>query len=280
MSPTDSILEAGAGLRLHIRTTRPDGDARGIVVLTHGLGEHCGRYDHVAGPLAEDGFGVVAYDLRGHGRSTGLRGHVDGFAEYTGDLDRVLSLAREEFGEGLPVLVYGHSMGGLIVLSYMLDYPDSPAVGFAVSNPLIRTAFEPPKLKVAAGRLLSKVLPRLRLANEVDHQGLSRDPAEVQAYIDDPYVHGLVSTRWFTSMTAAAQRVEQEAEKLARPGLWLLGRKDPIVDSSAGESVAQKTPASTIRSYADTVHEPHNDLDRDQVIGDLRAWMSERVASA
>ncbi len=280
MSVTETTLDIPEGLRLQVRVTRPGGEPRGIIVLVHGLGEHCGRYDHVAGPLAEDGFVVFAYDQRGHGRSTGLRGHVDGFRQYTDDLQLAMDAARGEFGEELPVLVYGHSMGGLVVLSYFLDRPDTPAVGFAVSNPLIRPAFEPPRLKVAAGRFLSRFLPRLRLANEVDSNGISRDPAEVKAYNEDPYVHGLVSTRWFTSMTAAAERVEAEAEKLGRPGLWILSGADPVVDSTAGEAVARKTSGADIKAYPESVHEPHNDLDRDQVIADLRAWMGARLASA
>jgi alpha-beta hydrolase superfamily lysophospholipase len=168
-------------------------------------------------------------------------------------------------------------MGGLIVLTYLLDHSQSPVRAFAVSNPLIRTAFEPPRIKVAVGRLMSKVLPRLRLGTGLDPKGISRDPAVVQAYVDDPYLHALVSTRWFTSMTSAVERVEEEASTIDLPGLWILSGSDPIVDSKAGLSVARKTPRADIKEYPESFHEPHNDLDRDRVIGDLCTWMRARV---
>ena len=277
MHVTESTLDTSGAVRLHLRITAPDGDPRGILILVHGHGEHCARYDHVAARLAAAGLIVYAYDQRGHGRSTGLRGHADGFGEYTDDLRRSVDAAREAFGSELPLVIYGHSMGGLIVLSYLLDYPDTPAVGFVASNPLIRTAFQPPKLKVAAGRMLSRLLPRLRLDSELDASGISRDPAEVEKYTSDPHVHSLVSTRWFTSMTKAAARVEEEATQITVPGLWILSGSDAICDSAAARSVAQKTRTAEISDYPDSFHEPHNDLDREQVIGDLCAWVTGRL---
>jgi alpha-beta hydrolase superfamily lysophospholipase len=280
MPVSETTLDAPGRVRLHLRTTRPEGDARGIFILVHGLGEHGGRYDHVASALTAVGVVVCAFDNRGHGRSTGLRGHVDTFADYTSDLQLVIAEARSAHGEDLPLLVYGHSMGGLIVLSHQLEYPNAPVAGFAVSNPLIRTAFEPSRIKAAAGRLLSRVLPKLRLDNELDASGISRDPAEVKAYQEDPFVHSLVSTRWFTSMTSAALRVEQDAARLRTPSLWILSGADPVVDSKAGAAAARLAQGAEVKVYPDSVHEPHNDLDRELVIADLTAWVGSRLGPA
>lgn len=272
MRRTTYTLTTQDRIHLHTRATAPD-DARGLVVISHGLGEHGGRYHHVADALAEAGYVCVHYDHRGHGRSTGLRGHVDGFTEYATDLRGVVDDARERHGD-LPTFVYGHSMGGLVVLVFLLEHRDAGLTGYVVSNPLIRPAFTPPRLKVLAGRLLARVLPKLRMPNELDTSGLSRDPEVIKAYVDDPLVHSLISTRWYTSMTEAADRVVAEAGDIDLPGHWVLSGKDPVVDAEAGRSVAQSTRSARIADYPDSVHEPHNDLDQGDVLGAISAFLA------
>jgi len=277
---SESSHTASDGITQRRLTWLPDEgiDIRGLVLLSHGLGEHVGRYDHVADALTARGFAMSGADHRGHGRSEGLRGHVDGFSQYTADLGRVLDAFRAEHPD-LPVVLYGHSMGGLISLHFNLDRPDHGLAGLALSNPQLGIAFEPPKLKVAAGRLLSRLLPRLRLGNELSTADLSRDPVEVKKYEDDPLVHGLISTRWFTSMTAAMDRVNAEPQGVQVPALFLLGASDKIVSAKAAQEFAARLePArTTVKVWPGSYHEPHNDLDRDEVIGTLVDWCEERL---
>ncbi len=277
---SESTLSAADGITLRRLTWLPDEgtDVRGLVLLSHGLGEHVGRYDHVAEALTARGFAMSGCDHRGHGRSEGLRGHVDGFARYTADLGRVLDAFRGEH-PGLPVVLYGHSMGGLISLHFNLDRPDHGLAGLALSNPQLGLAFDPPKVKVAAGRLLSRLLPRLRLGNELDTALLSRDEAEVRKYEEDPLVHGLISTRWYTSMTKAMARVNDTPDGVQSPVLFLLGGSDKIVSAEAAQTFAAKLDRArtTVKVWPATYHEPHNDLDRDEVIGTLAAWCEERL---
>ena len=264
MLRTTYTLATPDRVHLHVRATVPE-TPRGLIVVSHGLGEHGGRYHHVAEALAEHGFAVVHHDHRGHGRSTGLRGHIDGFQQYARDLRWVVDDTRGRHGD-LPTFVYGHSMGGLVVLVFLLEETDADLTGYVVSNPLIRPAFTPPRLKVAAGRLLSRVLPRLRLPNELDADGLSRDTEEVKAYMDDPLVHSWISTRWYTSMTEAAGEVIEGAGRISLPGHWVLSGSDPVVDADAGREVAQKTQRPAFAEFPATKHEPHNDLDRAAVL--------------
>lgn len=278
---TDSTISTADGLTLRRVTWLPDSDddIEGLVVLSHGLGEHVGRYEHVAEAIVAAGFGMTGADHRGHGRSEGLRGHVDGYSEYARDLHTVVQAFGAEH-PGKPIWIYGHSMGGLIALFYNVDIENHGAAGFVISNPQLGLAFEPPKIKVLAGRLLSRVLPRLRMGSELDTSHISRDPEVVRAYEADSLVHGLVSTRWFTSMGAAMEIVLEAPQKLTVPTLFLLGGSDQIVSARASQAFADKLDAgkTTVRLWPDSYHEPHNDLDREEVLSSLTGWLKEQVA--
>ncbi|MCO4768826.1 MAG: lysophospholipase [Deltaproteobacteria bacterium] len=278
---TETTMQAADGLSLRRVTWLPAEGVQttGLVVLSHGLGEHVGRYDHVAEALNAAGIAMTGADHRGHGRSEGLRGHADGFVEYSRDVHLVVQAFMAEH-PGLKCILYGHSMGGLIALSYNLDIANHPVAGFAVSNPQLGLAFEPPKVKAFAGRVLSRILPRVRLDNELKTADISRDPVEVSKYENDPLVSRLVSTRWFTSMNKATDAVNAAPERLTTPALFLLGGSDRICSAKASQAFAERLEASktTVRLWPDSYHEPHNDLDRDEVISTLVGWVTEQTA--
>lgn len=277
MKRTETTLTGHDGLTLRRLVWLPDDGPRGLVVISHGLGEHIGRYEHVAAALVEDGWGVTGADHRGHGRSEGLRGHVDGMSRMGDDLLRVLTTFRAEHPDQ-PVALWAHSMGGLVALQMNLDHPDHGLTGLVLSNPLLATAFTPPRAKVAVGRLIARVLPRLRLANELDPNLVSRDPEEVRKYTTDPLVHSLISTRAFTSLEAAEAAVLAAPQAIVTPTLWLLGGSDGIVSAPTSQAFAARLPPeiTTVRAWPDGYHEPHNDLHRDEVISTARQWLGER----
>lgn len=265
------------GVPLHVRTWAATGDLRGVLVIVHGLGEHGGRYDALAGAFAETGWAVVAADHRGHGRSGGLRGHVDGFDQYVSDVAAVVRDARARLGS-VPVALWGHSMGGLIGLITALDVADLDLSAIAISNPLLEVAVKAPKIKLIGGRVLSRVLPRLRLDNELKVQQISRDPEEVSKYQNDPLVHRLISTRWFTSMEAARIATGARAAELSLPTLVLIGTGDQICAPAAGIAFANACPAATLTTFEGAYHEPHNDLCRDDVRSALLTWLDKVAA--
>lgn len=278
--PAEGTYTAADGVQLRTLTWLPEGDTspRGLFVIAHGLGEHGGRYGHVASPLVEVGFAVRGFDHRGHGRSSGLRGHVDRFEDFTADLQGVIAAFRAEFPD-LPTVLYGHSMGGLIVLRHQDDYPESGLVGLVLSNPLLAVAFEPPRWKTGAAGLLARLVPRLRLDNELDSSQISRDAKEVAAYDADPLVHRLISTRLYKEMVRAMEAASQSASRFRLPTLWVLGGSDSIVSAATSDAFAKTLPAgtTTIKTWPDTYHEPHNDLDRADVIEALTAWSTQRL---
>lgn len=277
---TEGTYTAADGIQLRTLTWLPEGAPTGLVLLAHGLGEHGGRYDHVAAPLTAKGLAVRALDHRGHGRSGGLRGHVQRFSELTRDVHGVLQAFRAEHPD-LPAVLFGHSMGGLIALAFHLDHPNHGLAGITVSNPALGVAFEPPKWKTSAGRLLSRLVPRLRLDNELDTAKLSRDPAVVSAYEQDPLVHRLISTRLYTELTGTMDRVGAAAASVRLPTLWIIGASDGITDAKASEAFARSLPAdqTTVKVWSATYHEPHNDLDREEVISTFVEWATDRLAA-
>ena len=281
--PSEGTYTTSDGLQLRILTWLPEEGAKitGLVVIGHGLGEHAGRYEHVADALTAAGVAVRAFDHRGHGRSGGLRGHVDEFAQLPRDLASVVQAFRADYPD-LPAVVYGHSLGGLITLQFHVDHPDHGLSGLILSNPLLEVAFVPPRWKTMAARLLGRLAPRLRLDNELDTTEISRDPVEVKAYEDDPLVHRLISTRLFNEMMAAADRSAASASSFRLPTLWILGGSDKIVSAKAGEAFARTLPAdaTTIRVWPESYHEPHNDLDKAEVIEAIVGWVQERVAAS
>ncbi len=255
---------------------------RGLLLIVHGVGEHCGRYQHFADALGSAGYALRGFDHRGHGLSGGLRGHVDGFSTYTADVRTVLDEFRAAHGENLPCYLLGHSMGGLIALQFLQDHPAAGLQGAILSNPCLEVAIDPPAVKVVAGKLLSKVLPQLRLDNELNTSLLCRDADTVRAYEQDPLVHRKVSTRWYTSLLAAMKQVTPKGLAPGLPTLWLLGNKDSICSAAGSRAFAEKLDSSTttVREWPDAFHEIHNGPDKNEYLAALKSWLDTQTSSA
>jgi acylglycerol lipase len=272
-------LTAADQTSLFLRTWPVD-EPKGIVLFVHGLGEHGDRYAELAGVVNEAGFAAAAADHRGHGRSGGLRGHVNGFGEYVHDLRLVIDHVREAQGSELPLYVYGHSMGGLIALLLVVDPPDAGISGLVVSNALLQVAVKAPPIKVFVGKLVSSILPKLRLDNELKVEHISRDPAEVKKYSEDPLVGRLISTRWYTSMMTAMAKANARPADLKLPSLWVVSGSDQICAHEAG-LVFEKasTGPSEVTLLPDAYHEPHNGPDRGLVHEAVVKWLSGQLAA-
>jgi len=276
----DSELAGFDGTPLFLRTWKAE-TPRGLVYFVHGLGEHGGRYEELAALVNDAGFTAGSADHRGHGRSGGLRGHVDGFVEYDRDLDIVLKHFREAEGADLPLLLFAQSMGGLVALKFVLDHPDVDLAGVALSNACLGVAVKAPKVKVAAARLLSRLLPRMRLDNELKTVDLCKDPVAVKAYEDDPLVGRLISTRWYTSLLAAMEETNARAAELKVPSLWLIGAKDVIVDPDSSRRFVAGVPGGTAEAveFPEAMHEPHNEPEKADVHAALLTWIDARMAA-
>ena len=260
-----SFIHSADGTRLRIGKS---GGGDKNVLLIHGLAEHLGRYGHVVEALNEAGWAVTAVELRGHGESEGKRGHVKCWTQY---LDDARAAAATIDG---PVVIIGHSMGGLVALDLAIEGLENGIKGMALSDPNVAVAFEAPAIKVIAGKVLSKILPSVALANELDASLICRHQPVVDAYLDDPLVYSTITPRWFTEMVKSQKRVVGHATKYDTPLLMLLGEGDVICDWKASAALARNwgTKAEVI-TYPELYHEIFNELEGETVIKDMITWM-------
>lgn len=277
-APGTGTLATGDGARLVLRTWRPDGEPTGVVVLVHGLGEHAGRFDHVAGALAGAGLAVLAADQRGHGQSPGRRGHAE-WAQLLDDLGRVVTRARAEWPE-LPVLLYGHSLGGALVVRYAQLHP-AAVTAVVASAPAFRPAFEPPAWKLAAARLLRRAWPSMTMHNELDLEALCRDPEVVRAYEADPLTHDRISVALALGVLEAGEAALRDAGSLDTPVLIVHGDADRLTSFEASRSFAAMSKGGVeLLPVAGGYHEPHNDPGHEAVLRQLAHWLGARARAA
>jgi alpha-beta hydrolase superfamily lysophospholipase len=268
---TEGWFASADGLLLFRRAWLPEHPERAIA-LVHGFGEHSGRYDELGAWFAARGCAVLAFDLRGHGRSQGRRTHVDSFAEYLDDVDLLMAAARQEHG-GLPLLLLGHSMGGLIAVSYLQERQPTIA-GAVISAPALSVPGGP---RAALARIARRVLPRLPIAAGLDLAGLSRDPEVVRRYEADPLVERRLSVSLAAELFAAAPRAGTRGAEIRVPTLFLHGQQDPLCAPEATRALAEQVTVSGSRllEYPLLRHEAFNEPEREQVFADVWRWVQE-----
>jgi alpha-beta hydrolase superfamily lysophospholipase len=277
---TDTLLRTADGLELAGLALRPAGEPKAALAMVHGFGEHARRYDGLHRVLLDAGYAIGTADLRGFGRSPGPRGHIDGWADYRADAAAIVGLAAS-LAPGRPVFLFGHSMGGLIVLDFALHRPDGLA-GVIASGPALLPAGRRRALKELAAVVLSRIVPRATAELGLDPQGISSEPAEVAAYLADPLVHGRASMRWGAEILRTMAATRERAAEFARPLLLLHGAVDPInaPEGSRAFHDACGHPDRTLRLYPGSRHEVHHDVGRRRMERDLLRWLAERCLRA
>lgn len=252
-----------------------DPDPWAVVLLVHGLGEHSGRYEHVGRWLTEAGLDVHAYDQRGFGASGGRRAYVDRWSQLHDDLEARLAAARS-WSPGLPVVLYGHSLGGLVALGYALT--DRPAPDrLVLSGPAIDAAV--PATRRLAVKLLGTLAPTLTITSGVGEGVLSRDPSVEERFRDDPLDEQRTTLRFGQEAFAEQERVLRRIDRLDRPTLVIHGGDDRYVPASVSE-VLEANPHVTRRVYSGLRHEVHNEPEGRAVIADVIAWLDAGVRGA
>ena len=251
----------------------PVENARTLLLL-HGLGEYGLRYLHLPFYLHEAIDQVVVYDHRGHGRSTGVRGHVRNFNEYVEDAVTVLkSISAGE------VHVLGHSMGGLILLRMLQQHPRLNIRSVTLTSPLLGIKVELPITKKLGALVLSRVWGKLLMKNEIDPSVLSHDHEVVRAYQDDRLVHSMGTPSLYTSMLDALKKVHESSTPLNYPIQFLIALEDQIVDSSRAvwfyESL--KTKEKRLVTYSAFFHEILNELKKDKPLGEMKTWIQKHA---
>ncbi|MBA3496142.1 MAG: alpha/beta hydrolase [Gemmatimonadales bacterium] len=264
------------GAPLFRRAWPAEGGPRGALINVHGLGDHSGLYAAVAEHLTPLGFAVHAPDLRGNGRSPGVRGHVGAWRDYREDLGRFVDLIRHE-EPGLPVFLLGHSLGGLIVLDYALHRPDGLRGVITAAAPLGTLAVPAPLLLL--GRAMSRVWPSFSLETGMDLSGLARDPAVAAEVLADPLFHRRASARLSTEVAATIARVQHGAPHFPLPVLLLHGAADRMVPPDGSRRFAARVghPDRCLIEYAGAYHALFADTGREQVFADFERWIVARL---
>ncbi|MBA6156028.1 lysophospholipase [Tenacibaculum sp. S7007] len=246
-----------------------------VVVIVHGMGEHSGRYEHVAKKLTDNNFGVIAFDHFGHGKTTGKRGHNPSYDAVLNSVSKLIDKAKDVFGDK-PMFLYGHSMGGNTVINYVLR-KDNSLNGVIATSPMLKLAFQPPAWKLTAGKLMQKIVPSITLPSELDATHISRIKEEVDNYINDTLVHDKISPNFSLSFFDAADWAIENASDLKIPMYLLHGTDDKIIDYKGTETFANNSNKATLKLYEGGYHELHNDLCKEEMLNDIVNWLKQRT---
>ena len=260
---------------------KPNGS---VVVIHHGLGEHASRYEAVGMRLVNMGFEVRSYDCRGHGQSMGKRGDADGIDGLVADFEEILP-ALIETTQATRVVVMGHSMGGAVISRYLTVRPVHSKVEAAIlSAPALAVPISPiNEVKLKIGRILNRYVPTLTLPSGLDVDGISSDPAEVERYHSDKWVHDMVSTRLGASIVDGSDEILKGAYRLAIPTLLYHGTEDTICDIEGSRQFSRLAPVGMVafREIMGGRHELHHEVPtlRDQWWDQLSRWLSHQEVS-
>ena len=262
-------------LKIYYQCWLPEKDPKAVLLIVHGLAEHSGRYMNLVNHFVPLGYAIYGVDHIGHGKSDGLRVYVERFEDFTDTLKDFSHMIRD-WQPKKPIFLIGHSMGGLISSIFLLDHQDELS-GAVLSGPSVKVP-DMSSVTILAGKLFSTLMPKLGLlALEAD--GVSRDPAVVQAYLNDPLVYtGKITARLAAELLKAMKRAEVDASKITLPILIAQGSEDRLVDPD-GAQMLHDTVGSvdkTLKIYDGLYHEIFNEPEHQKVLGDVEAWLESR----
>jgi alpha-beta hydrolase superfamily lysophospholipase len=260
--------------KLHCEIWKPSGRPKFAMILVHGLGEHCNRYK---GDFSEfftsHGAVIYTFDLPGHGKSGGKRGHIRQYEDLNTIISGLLTRIKKDY-PSLPVFIYGHSLGGLISSVFLLE--KQPTIqGAILSAPALDVENPLPPLKIALAKMMNKVFPAITLDNGLERDKLSKDKDVVDRYNSDPLVHGLASARLGAFIIDKGKYVLDNAQLLSKPALIMVGADEAIVSKSAIDSFCESSKLCTKKIWEGMYHEIHNEKDKQAVFQYTLDWMKK-----
>lgn len=256
----------------------PVKEARAVIGIIHGIGEHCRRYDEMAAWFNNQGIAMVGYDRQGYGRSEGRKGYAKNYKEYVDEVAHLLIECERRYPD-LPVFLYGHSMGGHLLLRYLIRrHPNISAA--VVSAPHIRLSFTPNPFIVGLGKMMRKIHPTFTQSNQLDTALLSRNPAIKPAYDADPYVHPKLTSQTGIDILESAAELNRYSDGIKVPVLLMHADADGVTSHDGSRDFAQRNPEGlTFKSWPNMFHELHNEPERQEVFNYVLTWLEGRMGA-
>lgn len=277
MKHVDGRFKGVRDASIYYQAWLPEEEAKAVLLIVHGLGEHGGRYTNVVNALVPLGYAVYAPDHLGHGQSEGEREVIERFDDYTDTLTTFLTMVKGAQA-GQPIFLFGHSMGGLIASVYLLDHQDEFR-GAIISAPAVKISEGIPKSTILMGKVLSLLAPKMGVL-ALDAGALSRDPEVVSAYVDDPLVyHGKTPARLAAEMLKAMQRVTAEVGRIRLPFIVIQGGEDQLVDPGGAQMLYDQAGSQdkALKVYEGMFHEVCNEPECALVLDDIAGWLDAHV---
>lgn len=253
---------------------------KAIILISHGIGEHSGRYQNLLETLDGKGVSFYAADHRGSGKSGGIRGHADKFSRFNEDIKQLYDEVLKKENPGVPIILMGHSLGGLIACNYALENPKD-IKGLILSAPALWFAFKVPKWKSTAAKIVASIFPRLIMGNEIDPDFISSDKEIVEAYLNDPLTHDRVTSKFFVEYLKSAKLATKRIPELKIPLLLVHGTKDRIIDVACTEYIFENTSSKdkTKEVFEGLFHETMNEKveERVKVLKIISSWILKHI---
>ena len=277
MQQKEGNFKGTGNFNLYWRCWLPDGQVKAVIVVAHGLGEHIGRYHNLVNNVVPLGYAVYGLDHQGHGKSEGTRVFVDRFQTYLDDLKTFYDMVRKD-NPGKKLILYGHSMGGLIAVPYAVQH-QSELDGLVVSAPAIKAGESITPATIVMAKVLSAISPKMGVQS-LPSADLSHDKAVVEAYDNDPLVYrGKVTARLAAEMLSTMSKVEAQLPSITLPLLILQGSDDRLVNQAGARILYEKAGSKdkTLKIYDGFYHEVHNEPGNAKVFADIEAWLASHT---
>lgn len=275
MNPKEFVLHTLNGENIISYEWKSGKKPNGIIAIVHGLGEHSGRYQHIADFYNQRDFSVISFDLFGHGKSGGKRGELLKKDDHLKTIDKLLEYAKTNY-HSVPIFLRGHSLGGELVLWYALERKPE-LKGVIATSPYFAT-FEPlPTIKVTLAKIMNFVFPSFTMENGLDPNALSHDQSVVDKYVHDPLVHKLVSARLGWTMVEQGNWIMKHAREFPLPLLLVVGSNERIVNKNKIEEFARQVPDVNFKIWENLFHETHNEPEKKMVLEYEFGWVKNHL---
>jgi alpha-beta hydrolase superfamily lysophospholipase len=248
------------------------------VILVHGFGEHISRYEHVAHHFVKENISVLGVDLIGHGKSSGKKGHVDSIRDFYGCIDAMVDHIKKE-NKRLPLILYGHSMGGNIVLNYLINNEQNEFCCAQATSPWLQLTLQPGAIQLFLAKVMNNIYPSLQQTAELDIKDISSVVEVQEDYANDPQNHDKISVRLFNEIYKNGLLAIENGGKVNIPVLVAHGDADKITSSKGSERLAANCPPATLKIWPGLRHETHNEQNQVEVIDFYVNWVKEKLIS-